>query len=287
MRKTRTSFVGGFRPQEFSGTFCQTPNHLQCLKALDSILAILKVTRWKHSARIPSYIRGCNAAEACLRGAIEHIHMCGLDKRVKDRADAAAGQASQGTQQGLLALISRTLRQLLRDIGEHLKKTGQSAAAYLKQARKVKELADVSSVEVSEEEQRRRSPAGSANDLNISFRIDGTPPSPQMIKVMASRPVTISRLEYLLPDERCIVSQEYSLEGVSIEMPLSPHCVDELYDAPRAAGSTYESSVKFRVAIFEGGKTRTYTFRANIAAFVVGGTVYRRVFGSKDFVSRA
>jgi hypothetical protein len=234
-----------------------------------------------------SFIRDCNAAETCLRGAIEHIHICGLDKRVKDRADAAAGQASQGTQQGLLALISRKLRQLLRDIGEHLKKTVRSAAAYLKEARNAKELADVSSVEVSVEEQRRRSPAGSANDLNISFRIDGTPPSPQVIKMMASRPVTISRLEYLLPDERSIVSQEYSLEGESIEVPLSHQCIDELYNAPRPVGSTYENSMKFRITTFEGGRTRTYTFRAQIAAVVAGGTVYRKVFGSKDFVSGA
>src|SRR6266853_5767692 len=229
-----------------------------------------------------SFIRDCNVAETCLSRAIEHIHMCGLDKRVEDRVGAAGGQASQRTQHGLLAVISYTLRQLLRDIGEQLKKTVQSAAAYLKQARNVKELGDFSSVEVSDKEQRQRSPAGSANDLTISFRIDGIPPSPQIIKVIANRPVTISRLEYLLPDERCIVSQEYSLEGASIEVPLSHQCVDELYNAPRAAGSTYESSVKFRVTTFEGARTRTYTFRANIAAFVADGTVYRKVFGSKD-----
>jgi hypothetical protein len=105
--------------------------------------------------------------------------------------------------------------------------------------------------------------------------------------MMASRPVTISRLEYLLPDERSIVSQEYSLEGESIEVPLSHQCIDELYNAPRPVGSTYENSMKFRITTFEGGRTRTYTFRAQIAAVVAGGTVYRKVFGSKDFVSGA
>jgi hypothetical protein len=213
--------------------------------------------------------------------------MSGQDNRVKDRAEPAAGRASQGAQQSLLALISNTLRQLLGGIGERLKKPAQSEAARSKQEGGVKQLPDISSLEASEKEQRQRSPAASANDLRISFRIDGTPPSPQIITVRANRPVTVSRLEYLLPDDRCIVSQEYSLEGVSVELPLSDQCVDELYNTPRPAGDTYESSLKFRVTTFEGGKTRAYTFSAQITVTVAGGTVYRRVSGSKYFVSEA
>jgi hypothetical protein len=133
-------------------------------------------------------------------------------------------------------------------------------------------------------EQPRPSPAGSANDLRISFTIEGTPPSPQLIKVRANQPVTISLLEYLLPDERCIVSQKCSLEGESVDVPLSQESITELYNAPRPAGSTYESSVKFRVTALAGGSTRTYTFPAHLTALVVGSVVYQRVIGSKDFV---
>jgi hypothetical protein len=213
--------------------------------------------------------------------------MCAQDNHVKNRAEAAAGRASQGTQQGMLSLISNTLRQLLRGVGERLKKTPQSEAAPSKQERGVERPPDVSSVEALEKEQRQSSPAANANDLRISFRIVGTPPSPQIITVTANRPVTISRLEYLLPDDRCIVSQEYSLEGVSVELPISHQCVDEVYNAPRPTGDTYESSLKFRVTTFEGERTRTYTFSAQITVTVAEGTVYRRVSGSKYFVSEA
>ena len=131
-------------------------------------------------------------------------------------------------------------------------------------------------------------PAGSTNDLRISFRIDGRPPSPQIIKVRANQPVTISRLECLLPDERrIVVSEECSLEGESIDVPLSRQCIDELYKAPRPDGSTYDGSVKFRVTAFAGGRTRIYTFPACICAIVAGGVAYWQAIGSKDFVSDA
>lgn len=185
------------------------------------------------------FTRGCDAAEACLDIVIEHIHLHGLDWWVRDSADAAADQPSQGTQQ------------------------------------------------VLEAEQQRPSPSGSTNDLKISFRIDGAPPLAQIIKVTANQPVTISRLEYLLPDERCMVSQEFSLEGESIDVPLSKHCIDELYKAPRPAGSTYDGSVKFRVTASAGGRARTYTFPAYIRVLLADGVAHWRATGSKDFVGGA
>jgi hypothetical protein len=181
------------------------------------------------------FVRGCNAAETCLNGTIEHIQAHGLDRHFRGGADAAAGWE----------------------------------------------------VAFSEREQQRPSVAGSANDLKISFRIDGTPPSPQFIKMTANQPVIISLLEYLLPDERCIVSQKCSLEGESLDLPLSEQSISDLYNAPRPAGSTYESSVKFRVTVFAGGRTRTHTFRANLAPLIVDGTVYQRVLGFKDFARGA
>lgn len=181
------------------------------------------------------------------------------------------------------------LDQLLRDVGEQLMMTVQSPAAYLKDARAVKDLADNLSLSARalEKVQQQPSHAGSANDLKISFTIEGTPPSPQMIKVKANQSVTISLLEYLLPDGRCIATQTYSLEGESMDVPLSQKSITEFYTAPRPVGSTYESSVKFRVTASAGGKTRTYTFGAHMAAIVAGGEVYWRVIGSKDFVSGA
>src|ERR1700682_3764455 len=149
------------------------------------------------------------------------------------------------------------LHQLLKDIGEQLKLTVQSPPAYVKHLHAVKDLADVPWAGDSEKEQPRPSPAGGTNDLRISFMIDGTPPSAQVIKVSANQPVVVSRLEYLMPDESCIVNQEYSLEGESIELPLSQQSLGELYDAPRPAGSTYESSVKFRVTASACGRTQT------------------------------
>ena len=128
-------------------------------------------------------------------------------------------------------------------------------------------------------------PAGSMNELRISFNIDGTPPSPQIIKVRANQAVAISCLEYLLADERHVVSQECSLEGESIDIPLDGKCIDELYKAPRPPGSTYDGSVKLRVTASAGGKTWTYAIPARLCAVVAGGVAYWRALGSKDFVT--
>lgn len=179
------------------------------------------------------------------------------------------------------------LHQLLRDVGEQLKRTVQNPAAYHKHLRSVQELSGVLAAAVSEAEQRRPSSTGSTHDLRISFKIDGRPPSPQIIQVRANQPVTISCVECLLPDERRISTQECSLEGESIDVPLSRECIDELSKAPRPAGSTYDGSVKFRVTASAGGRRRTYTFPACIGAVAAGGAVYWQAIGSKDFVSGA
>lgn len=176
---------------------------------------------------------------------------------------------------------------VLRAIGEQLMLTVRRPAIYLDHAGAVRALADNLSLsaKVLEEPQEPPLRAGRTSDLQISFKIDGTPPSPQIIKVRANQPVTISLLEYLLPDERCIASQECSLEGETVDVPLSEECITEFYSAPRPDGSTYESAVKFRITASAGGTVRTYTFRAHMGAIVAGGTVFRRVIGPKDFVS--
>jgi hypothetical protein len=173
------------------------------------------------------------------------------------------------------------LHQLLRDVGEQLKMRVQNPAACQKHLNKVKELAGVIAAAVSQAQQERPSSTGSTRELRISFKIDGKPPSPQTIKVRANQPVTVSCLECLLPDERRIVTQECSLEGESIDVPISRECIDELSKAPRPAGSTYDGSVKFRVTASAGGKTRMYTFQACIGAVVDGGTVYWQAVGSR------
>lgn len=118
----------------------------------------------------------------------------------------------------------------------------------------------------------------------ISFRIDGKPPAPQMVRVTANQPVTITRLELLMPDGRSASNQECSFTGSSIEIPLSQDCVAELFKAPRPTGSTYDSSFTFRVTASAGGETRAYTFRAQVSVVLVGGAVYHCVSGSRDFL---
>jgi hypothetical protein len=121
----------------------------------------------------------------------------------------------------------------------------------------------------------------------ISFMIDGNPPAPQTIKVTANQPVVISRLELLLPDGRCIADQECSLAGESVNIPLSQNTIAELFKAPRPSGSTYDSSVRFRVTASALGRPQTYTFRADVTVVLIEGTVYHRVSGSQDFISEA
>ena len=121
----------------------------------------------------------------------------------------------------------------------------------------------------------------------ISFMIDGNPPAPQTIKVTANQPVVISRLELLLPDGRCIADQECSFAGESLDIPLSEKTITELFEAPRPSGSTYDSSVRFRVTASARGTAQTYTFRAHVSVVLRGDTVYHRVSGSEDFVSEA
>ena len=156
---------------------------------------------------------------------------------------------------------------------------------YLKPVHPVTVLGNIPSARAAENEQRRPTHLGSANDFRIAFSLDGKPPSPQIIKVSTNQPVTISLLEYLLPDERRIASQEHSLEGESIDVPLSQEYIAGFVNAPRPAGSTYDSSVKFRVTASVGGRPRTFTFGAKISPVLDRDTVYWRVFGSEEFVS--
>ncbi|SRR5579871_452962 len=174
---------------------------------------------------------------------------------------------------------------LLKFVGEQLTMTVRRPSIYLEHARTVRDIADSLSQPAKVVEKPRQPHVGSGNDLQISFKVDGKPPLPQSIKVKANQLIRISLLEYLLPDERCIASQECSLEGEVIDVPISEECITEIYNAPRPDGSTYESAVKFRITASAGGRERTYLFRAHMGAIVAGGVVFRQVIGPKDFVS--
>jgi hypothetical protein len=83
------------------------------------------------------------------------------------------------------------------------------------------------------------------------------PPS-QVIKVSASEVVTISRLGYLLSDEACIVADELSLKGETVEVPLKEAHLSKIFNTPRPDMSHWDHSgpIKFAITASIAGRTQ-------------------------------
>jgi hypothetical protein len=124
----------------------------------------------------------------------------------------------------------------------------------------------------------------STRDFSMSLIAEGTPPS-QRIKVAASVPVKIERLEYMLSNETCIVAQDLSLQGEAIEIPLNHDFLRKVWNVPRPDRNHNDHSgpAKIGVTAAIGGKVRQYILPVQMENVFLNSTMYARVVGSKTF----
>jgi hypothetical protein len=183
------------------------------------------------------------------------------------------------------------LVQLVEDTGKELGIPPQSAAAYLSQVRKVKSLAESSAALPStpgpDLEQGSPAPAIAQESFKISVRAEGVPPS-QVLRVKATHPIEIFRLEYQLSDGTCVGSEDVALEGESFDMPLTQELLTKLLSIPRHDMNHLDLSgpVKLEITASIGGQLQQYSFPARLENPKIGNAHYRQIIGSKVFYGK-
>lgn len=120
--------------------------------------------------------------------------------------------------------------------------------------------------------------------FHLTLAAEGTPPS-QTIRVTASAPVEITRLEYMLSNETCIVGEDVSLSGKSVEIPLSHDLIRKVWNVPRSDRNNYDHSgpAKLAVTASVGGKIHQYVLPVQMESIVLSNTAYSKIVGSKTF----
>jgi hypothetical protein len=176
------------------------------------------------------------------------------------------------------------LIQLVEDVGRELNSDVQSVAAYLNQLTAVKALAQSLHASATQSARYVGVSGGPQPEFKLSVAAEGLPPS-QVLKVTANRQVSISKLEFLFTDEMCVVSEQLSLNGDTVEIPLKQESLQALFNAPRPDRNNYDLSgpLKLGVTGSVGGKTQRYILPARIDTCLIANVRHLRITGSKDF----
>ena len=176
------------------------------------------------------------------------------------------------------------LHQLLADIGNHLGLRPQSAASYLRNVTAVKTLADAianSTIAhpVATDSVKQK--------LRVTVSAEGNPPS-QILRVMANRPIEVSRVEYMLSSEATVASQDVSMQGDNVEIPIDDGSVLKLWNTPRADRNHYDHSgpAKIAITISADGDISQYILPVQMEAMMQNNTAYRKIVGSKTYYGR-
>jgi hypothetical protein len=167
------------------------------------------------------------------------------------------------------------LHQLLDDVSKQLDLPLQSAASYVRNIAQVKQLsAGVAPA----------APIRPGRDFRIALKVEGLAPS-QVLRVTAVQPVCISRLEYMLADETCIVGEDLSLEGEALEVPLNYGCLTKLFNTPRPDRNSFDGSgpAKLALTVSSSGTTGQLVLPVRLETSIQGSTHYCKIIGSKDF----
>ena len=118
----------------------------------------------------------------------------------------------------------------------------------------------------------------------FSTAIVGTPPSPQFIRVTASRTMCASRLEHLASDGACIATDGVRLEGKTFDIPIEEGQLAKLENAPRVRNDGFGSGpVKLRVKLSVDGEVSSYVLPASMRVSLRGSTIVRKITGSEEF----
>jgi hypothetical protein len=147
-----------------------------------------------------------------------------------------------------------------------------SAQLALKEA----ELAELSERVVSLSQRKPR--------LKLAISAEGHPPS-QVLKVVANRPITVSRVEYMLSTEASIAGEDRSDQGESVVIPINDSLLVKVWNTPRADrnNSDHSGPAKIRITVSDDGHDRQYILPIQMESLFQGSTNYRKVVGSKTF----
>jgi hypothetical protein len=173
------------------------------------------------------------------------------------------------------------LHQLLEDIAKHLGLSVQPPASYIRNIAAVKALADALAASAT-------SPSVAApvkSKLRLGLSVEGNPPSPQLLKVVANQAVEVSRVEYMLSSEATIEAEDVSKQGDKIEIPINDGSVLKLWNTPRADRNHYDHSgpAKVAVTVSVEGETNQYILPVQMQSAMQGNTMFRKLVGSKTF----
>jgi hypothetical protein len=123
--------------------------------------------------------------------------------------------------------------------------------------------------------------------LKVRVSVEGNPPS-QVLKVVADRPVTVSRVEYMLSTEAAIAGEDVSQQGESVELPINDGLLLKVWNTPRPDRNNYDHSgpAKIGITISANGQSHQFILPVQMASVLQGNTMFRTVIGSKTFQER-
>jgi hypothetical protein len=173
------------------------------------------------------------------------------------------------------------LHQLLEDIANHLGLRVQPPASYIRNVAAVKGLADALA--------NSATPAPVATTavkqkLRLGVSVEGNPPS-QLLRVVANRPVEVSRVEYMLSSEATIDAEDVSKQGDKIDIPINDGSVLKVWNTPRADRnhSDHSGPAKIALIVSDDAETNQYILPVQMQSGMQGNTTVRKLVGSKTF----
>lgn len=125
--------------------------------------------------------------------------------------------------------------------------------------------------------------------VDVSLQAEDAPPA-QFISVNAGVPITVSRVEYMTTNDTCIVGENMSRTGMSIEVPVNQALLTQLWNTPRPDRNHYDHSgpAKIGITISVNGKSCHLLLPVQMSDEMVttaqGNVMYRKITGSKTFI---
>jgi hypothetical protein len=173
------------------------------------------------------------------------------------------------------------LHQLLEDIAKHLGLRVQPPASYIRNVAAVKALADAlansaTPVPVPTTAVKQK--------LRLGVSVEGNPPS-QLLRVVANRPVEVSRVEYMLSSEATIDAEDVSKQGDKIDIPINDGSVLKVWNTPRADRnhSDHSGPAKIALIVSDDAEMNQYILPVQMQSGMQGNTMVRKLVGSKTF----
>ena len=177
-------------------------------------------------------------------------------------AGVEAGELTSplGQLNALSANSEAQLHQFLDNISDRLGLRLQAAASYVRYIATAKNLADAT---ISTDPITPRPVAAFPiiQSVGMKLTVEGKPPA-QKLKLEADRRIIVLRLAYMLSDRTCIASEDVSMEGKTIELPIDDEVTTVVWNTERHDASQSDGSgpAKLGVVLSVDGETEDIYF---------------------------